>query len=88
MGETTDILSLLKDLSAGFPTSLVIRHAMTKERVLRLKTLALESGSCRDPATLCAEAVRVLGLATRALSGYLYNPGRGLARLAVGFQGP
>jgi len=39
------------------------------------KTLALQSGSCRDFATLFIEACRYLGLAARFVSGYLHNPG-------------
>jgi transglutaminase-like putative cysteine protease len=39
-----------------------------------VKTLRLESGSCRDFAVLMMEAVRSLGLAARFVSGYLYVP--------------
>ncbi len=38
-------------------------------------TLARQSGSCRDYATLFIEACRYLGLAARFISGYLYSPG-------------
>jgi transglutaminase-like putative cysteine protease len=39
------------------------------------ETLNLQGGTCRDFALLMIEAVRVLGLAARFVSGYLYSPG-------------
>lgn len=38
------------------------------------ETLHLQSGTCRDFATLMIEAVRTLGYAARFVSGYLYTP--------------
>ena len=39
-----------------------------------LRTLALASGTCRDFALLMMEAARRIGIATRFVSGYLYDP--------------
>ena len=38
------------------------------------ETLRLQSGTCRDFATLMIEAIRHLGYAARFVSGYLYTP--------------
>lgn len=39
-----------------------------------VETLRLQSGTCRDFATLMIESVRHLGYAARFISGYLYTP--------------
>lgn len=40
-----------------------------------LKTIQLNSGSCRDYATLFIACARTLGVAARFVSGYVYDPG-------------
>jgi transglutaminase-like putative cysteine protease len=58
------------------------RHAIgTRPPV---ETLDLGTGSCRDLALLMMEALRALGLATRFVSGYLYDPARDPARQGEG----
>ena len=50
-------------------------HARDDEGVQTpYETLHLQSGTCRDFATLMIEAIRQLGYATRFVSGYLYSP--------------
>jgi transglutaminase-like putative cysteine protease len=44
------------------------------------ETLALGSGTCRDFAVLMMEALRSFGLATRFVTGYLYDDASGTTR--------
>lgn len=78
MGNPTDTLSLLKDLSAGVSDAIAYQARDEEGTQTPLETLVLQSGSCRDFANLFAEATRVLGLGARAVSGYLYDPGQDL----------
>lgn len=78
---STDTLSLLKDINAGMLDTVAYRTRDEEGTQTPLETLSLASGSCRDIAALFIEAVRLLGLGARAVSGYLFDadasPGRG-----------
>ncbi len=73
-GQSTDTLSLLKDLSAGVTSW--IRYQSRDDEGTQSPTQTLDRGwgSCRDFAVLFADAVRSLGFGARIVSGYLYNP--------------
>ncbi len=84
MGNSTDTLSLLKDLSAGVANGVAYQGRDIEGTQAPLETLRLRSGSCRDLATLFAESVRVLGLGARIVSGYLHDPVRTLVGSSPG----
>jgi transglutaminase-like putative cysteine protease len=69
--ETTPFLSGLNSLLHS-----VLRYTRREERGIQpsRQTLELGSGSCRDYAVVFAELCRMLGLAARFVSGYLYDP--------------
>ena len=77
LGNSTDTLSLLKDLCAG--VSKWIRYQSREEEGTQSppETLDRGWGSCRDFAVLFVEAARSLGFGARIASGYLYVPGAG-----------
>lgn len=62
-----------------------IRYRRREDRGVQspLETLRLESGSCRDMATLMLEAVRTLKMATRFASGYLDSAASAAGRAAT-----
>jgi transglutaminase-like putative cysteine protease len=74
LGQPTDTLSLLKDLSAGVSTAIRYQSREDEGTQSPIQTLDLLSGSCRDFALLFVEAARSLGFGARIVSGYIYNP--------------
>jgi transglutaminase-like putative cysteine protease len=74
MGQPTDTLSLLKDISNGVTAQISYQSRETEGTQGPLETLDRGWGSCRDFAVLFAEAVRTLGFGARIVSGYLFNP--------------
>ena len=73
-GQSTDTLSLLKDLSAGVTTWIRCESRDDEGTQSPTQTLDRGWGSCRDFAVLFTDAVRSLGFGARIVSGYLYNP--------------
>lgn len=73
---STDTLSLLKDISAGVSSSIAYQSREAEGTQTPTQTLDRGWGSCRDLAVLFAETVRCLGFGARIVSGYLFNPDR------------
>jgi transglutaminase-like putative cysteine protease len=73
-GPLTDTLSLLKDVNAGMLDAIAYRGRDEEGTQSAVETLRLRSGSCRDIAALFIAAVRHLGFAARAVSGYFADP--------------
>jgi transglutaminase-like putative cysteine protease len=83
LGPATDTLSLLQHISTGIGEQISYESREDEGIQLPLQTLDRRCGSCRDLATLFAEAARQLGFGARLVSGYLYNPDQS----AVGSDG-
>lgn len=64
---------VLKRMNAHIAQSLTYAARDEEGTQTPLQTLALGSGSCRDYALLMMEAARRLGIATRFVTGYLYD---------------
>ncbi|MGA7657662.1 MAG: transglutaminase domain-containing protein [Methylocella sp.] len=79
VGNPTDTLALLKDLSTG--VSGWIRYQSREDEGTQSPIQILDRGwgSCRDFAVLFVEAARSVGFGARIVSGYLYNPDQKLA---------
>lgn len=78
MADGADTLSLLKDLNVGVWSGVVYEIREDEGTQTPVETLSRRRGSCRDLATLFAEAARSLGFGARVVSGYLYDPAQGL----------
>ncbi|MFL0413651.1 transglutaminase N-terminal domain-containing protein [Sphingomonas sp. 179-A 2A2 NHS] len=73
LGNSTDTLSLLKDISNGIASSIFYQSREDEGTQGPLETLDRGWGSCRDLALLFVEAVRTLGIGARIVSGYLHD---------------
>lgn len=73
-GRSIQTYTLLQQLCAGIQQSMIYGKREEPGVQSAAQTLALQSGSCRDFANLFMEAARMLGIAARFVSGYLYNP--------------
>jgi transglutaminase-like putative cysteine protease len=65
---------LLVAMNEHIRSHMVYRQREEEGTQSPLETLKLGSGTCRDFALLMMEAARRLGVATRFVSGYLYDP--------------
>src|SRR4249920_1058759 len=78
-GNSTDTLSLLKDLCAGVSNQISYQSREDEGTQSPPQTLDRGCGCCRDYAVLFVEAARSLGFGVRIVSGYLYNPTQDMA---------
>lgn len=72
-GQSTDTLSLLRDISSGVAERLTYETREDEGAQTPEQTLNSNRGSCRDYAVLFVDAVRSLGFGARIVSGYLYD---------------
>lgn len=73
-GETVQTYTLLERLCTGIHRNMAYRKREQPGVQSAAQTLSQAMGSCRDFANLFIEATRMLGIASRFVSGYLYNP--------------
>ena len=71
---TTGTRELLVEMTQFIRGAMQYRARYSRGVQTPYDTLRLQSGACRDFATLMIEAVRHLGYAATFVSGYLYNP--------------
>ena len=75
MGQPTGTRELLVEMTKFIRDSMRYVARFDEGVQTPYDTIRLQSGTCRDFATLMIEAVRHLGYAARFVSGYLYTPG-------------
>ncbi|HEX2592388.1 MAG TPA: transglutaminase family protein [Rhizomicrobium sp.] len=69
-----DAFNVLSAMTKAIHKELDYIHRASGAPQTPLETLKLGSGTCRDFAVLMIEGARMLGLAARFVSGYLYSP--------------
>lgn len=74
MTDKVDALHVLSAMTKAIHTELKYNHRASGPPQTPIETLKLGSGTCRDFAVLMMEGARILGLAARFVSGYLYSP--------------
>ncbi len=72
--QPSNTLGWLLQLNQVIDRSLVYRRRDEAGIQSALETIASNSGSCRDYASLFVAIARTLGIASRFVSGYLYDP--------------
>jgi transglutaminase-like putative cysteine protease len=72
--EETPTKHLLQTMTQAIKNDFTYKARESEGTQAPLETLEQRSGTCRDYALLMMEALRALGLATRFVSGYLYDP--------------
>jgi transglutaminase-like putative cysteine protease len=78
--DKTDAQSILSAMTLAIHKELEYLHRASGPPQTPLETLRLGSGTCRDFAVLMIEGARLLGLAARFVSGYLFSPQSGNAQ--------
>lgn len=73
-GESIESYALLNRLCTGIFQGMAYQRREAPGVQTAEQTLSLDTGSCRDFANLFIESTRLFGIASRFVSGYLYNP--------------
>jgi transglutaminase-like putative cysteine protease len=73
-GKRADTLELLQQLNSHIYRTFRYQRRLERGVQSPAETLEKNSGSCRDFATLFVETCRLMGLAARFVSGYMYSP--------------